>query len=264
VRTRRSQAEAEKPPSGTTTFVEANVLMNVKADEFVAVFGIAQEAETIADCSRKMEAVTKEFIDSLKALGLTDADLYLDFVSQTRVYGYEITGEIAKEKLVGFELKKNLSIHYKDRDLLDKLTVAASRSKIYDLIKVDYVVKDIEPIQDKLMAEASRIIKKKTARYENLLGIKLQPPAQVYAENYLTTFPTTMYDSYVAAATENILRFDHQRYLVQSMRKSQGAVYNGLDGDGFDLVINPVLIEPVVQFTLHLKIKYEVEQAKAH
>jgi hypothetical protein len=28
-------------------------------------------------------------------------------------------------------------------------------------------------------------------------------------------------------------------------------------------VINPVVIEPVVQFTLYLKVKYEVERAKA-
>ena len=40
-------------------------------------------------------------------------------------------------------------------------------------------------------------------------------------------------------------------------------MFNGLSGDGFDQVINPVVLEPVVQFTLHLKVKYEVEQIKA-
>ena len=29
------------------------------------------------------------------------------------------------------------------------------------------------------------------------------------------------------------------------------------------MVIDPVVVEPVVQFTLYLKIKYEVEQVKA-
>jgi hypothetical protein len=33
LRARRTLSENEKLPSGTTTFVEANVLMNVKADE---------------------------------------------------------------------------------------------------------------------------------------------------------------------------------------------------------------------------------------
>lgn len=63
-RARAEQAERNKrlltkedlPPSSTSTFVEANVLMNVKADAYVAVFGITHEAETLAECSRKMEA----------------------------------------------------------------------------------------------------------------------------------------------------------------------------------------------------------------
>jgi uncharacterized protein YggE len=260
---RRILHEFDKPPSGTATFVEANVLMNVKADEYVAVFGIAEEGVTVAEAGSKMDAVVKEFTNALKAIGIAESDLYLDFVSQSRTYGFEMIGNIAKEKLVGFELKKNLSIHYKDRDLLDKLAVAASQSKIYDLIKVDYVVRDIATIHDKLMAEAASVIKKKGARYENLLGIKLQGPMQVYAEKYGTTFPSTMYDNYVAAETEEISgQPDRQRYTIQSMRKTRGAVYNGLDGNGFDTVINSVMIEPVVQFTLHLKVKYEVEQTK--
>ena len=46
-------------------------------------------------------------------------------------------------------------------------------------------------------------------------------------------------------------------------RKSRTFFFNGLDADGFDAVINPVVIEPVVQFTLYLKVKYEVKQIKA-
>ena len=263
-RARRTLPEYDRPPTGTSTFVEADVLMNVKADEFVAVFGIAQEGESVAECSRKMEATAKEFTDSLKAMGIGDDDLFLDFVTQTKVYGFEMTGEIAREKLVGFELKKNLSIRYKDRALLDKIAVVAARSKVFDLIKVDYVVRDVGPIHDRLLEEAAKVTKRKTARYETLLGIKLQPPAQIYAEKTGAFYPSGMYDSYTAAEAEEIRGMpDRQRYTIQSARKGRTFVFNGLDGDGFDAVINPVIIEPVVQFTLHLKVKYEVEQAKA-
>ena len=93
-------------------------------------------------------------------------------MTQTKIYGFEVMGDIAQEKLVGFELKKNLSVHYRDRSLLDKLVVTAARSKIYDLIKVDYVVKDVNLVQEKLMEEASKVIKQKVARYDRLLGIQ--------------------------------------------------------------------------------------------
>lgn len=172
-------------------------------------------------------------------------------------------GDILQEQLVDFELKKNVSIHFKEASLLDGITLAAERSQIFDLIKVDYIVKEVDLIQDRLMEEAASITKNKISRYEKLLGIKLQPPAQVYAEKSSIHYPTQMYDSYTAYESEAIRGPDHQKYTVRSARKSRTFFFNGLDADGFDKVINPVVTEPVVQFTLYLKTKYEVEQIKA-
>jgi len=257
-------SENDKPPSGTSMFVTADVLLNVQADEFVAVFGISQEAETVAECGQKMDAVVQEFQQSLKALNIADKDMYLDFIAQSKMYGFEIAGDVAREKLIGFDLKKNLSIHYKDRDMIDKLVVAAAKSKIYDLIKVDYVVNDVGAVQDKLLEEASQIIKHKVRRNERLLDIKVQGPPQVYAERSGAHYPTDLYDSFTAAESETIgVQPNRQKYAVQTTRKGRTFVFNGLDSDGFDRVINPVVIEPVVQFTLHLKLKYEIEQPKA-
>ena len=260
----RVLTKVELPPTGTSTFVESHVLMNVKADEYVVVFGVAQEGETLAECGGKMDATVEAFAAELKPLGVAEEDFFVDFVAQTRTYGFEVAGEILEEKLVGFELKKNVLVHYEDAALLDKITLAAARAEIFDLIKVDYVVKDIGRVQDRLMEEASQVTKNKMARYENLLGIKLQPPAQVYAEKSAIHYPTQMYDSYAAYESEAIRNVtDRQRYTVRSARKSRTFFFNGLDADGFDAVINPVVTEPVVQFTLYLKVKYEVEQIKA-
>ena len=152
-----------------------------------------------------------------------------------------------------------MSIHYVDRSLLDKLVIAAVQSQIHDLIKVDDLVSDTGHIDDRLMEEASRVIKHKVSRYERLLGIKLQPPAQVYAERPAMYTPTEMYDSYTAFETEHVGGPPGRPGLsTQSVRKSRTSYYNALDASGFDAVINPVILEPVVQFTLYLKVKYEV------
>src|SRR4051812_39735374 len=131
-RGKRSVSQGEQPPNATSVFVDASVLMNVKADEFVAVFGLLQECGTVAECNQKMDATVAGFKSGLKGMGIADADVYVDFASQNKIYGYELAGNRAIEKLVGFELKKNVSVHYRDRDMLDKLTVLASQSKIYD------------------------------------------------------------------------------------------------------------------------------------
>ncbi len=255
--------QGEAPPSATSMFVEANVMMNVIADEYVAVFGVLQEGSTVAECNQKMDATVGEFSGELRQLGISSENVFVDFAAQNKIYGFQVTGSIAREKLVGFELKKNVAVHYKDKMLLDKLVIAASKAKIFDLIKVDYLVRDPGSIQGKLMDDAAQVVKQKAAMYERLLGIKLQPPVQVYAEKPSIYFPTEMYDSYTASESEEISSdSDRQKYTIQGARKSRTFFFNGLNADGFDHVTNPVIIEPVVQFTLYLKVKYEIEPIK--
>ncbi len=246
-------------------FLEASVLMNVLADEYVAVFGVSQECVTVADCTQKIDAVIGEFSKAVQQMGIGSNDVTVDFVTQNKIYEFKISGDVAKEELTGFEVKKNVAIHYKDKQLLDKLIVTASRSKIFDLIKGDYVVKDQSAAENKVMEEATRVIKQKAARYEQLLGVKLQPPVQIVAEKPSIYFPTEMYDSYAAQESESLSNAydrDRGKYAIQGARKSRTFFFNPLNGDGFDHVINPIVVEPVVQFTLYLKVKYGIDQPK--
>ena len=126
-RQKRVQTKEEMPPTATSMFLEASVLMNVKADEHVAVFGVAEECAAVPECNQKMDATVGSFVAALKQLGVRNDDVYVDFAAQNKIYGFQMEGTVAKERLVGFELKKNVSVHYQDEALLDKLVVAASR-----------------------------------------------------------------------------------------------------------------------------------------
>lgn len=258
---KRAQAEA---PSATSMFVEASVLMNVRADEHVAVFGVMQECAAVPECTQKVDAAVADFTAALRQLGVAAEDVFVDFAAQNKIYGFELADRVAKEKLVGFELKKNVSVRYRERLLLDRIVVAASRAGIFDLIKVDYVVRDPAAVHSRLAEEAARLVRQKVARHGQLLGIKLRQPPQVYAEKPSVYFPTELYDSYAAAESENIGQsyYDRQQYTVQGARKSRTFFFNALDAGGFDLVINPVVLEPVVQFTHYLKVRYEMEPAR--
>jgi uncharacterized protein YggE len=259
-RAKRQLTREEMPPTDTTMFVDASVLMNVRADEFVATFGLAEQAETVEACQARMDATVAAFTEALKPLGVGPGALFVDFTAQTKVYGYKIEGSLAREHLVGFELKKTVAVRYRDKALIDRLVVAASRAKVYDLIKVDYVVTDLAPIQERLAEAAATVVKAKAARHERLLGIKFRAVPQVYAERSSTYFPSEMYDSYTAGESEAVSGGpDRSRTTVQSLRKSRTFYFNPLNADGFDRVIDPVVLDPVVQFTLYLKLKYEIE-----
>jgi uncharacterized protein YggE len=261
-RAKRNVSDNEKP-TGNSMFLDAGVLLNVKADEYVAVFGLAQEGPTVAECNTKMDAMLKDFTAALKPLGIAGDNIVVDFITQNKTYGYQIEGKVAKEKLVGFDLKKNISLRYKNPTTLDKIMVIAAGLQIFDLVKVDYIVKDHEAVQSKLIEEAARVIKVKAGRHEKLLGIKLAQPPQVHVERTSIYYPTEMYDSYVAQESEYVdVPIDRSKYFIQGARKGRTFYYNPLTANGFDAVINPIISEPVVQFTVYVRVRYEIE-AKA-
>src|SRR5437868_4107015 len=77
-------------------FLEATVLMNIKADEYVASFGVQGDGQT----SLLSEQVVDSKIDSLKtklsALGLNET--FIDFINQAPYYEYDATSKTATEK----------------------------------------------------------------------------------------------------------------------------------------------------------------------
>jgi uncharacterized protein YggE len=162
------------------------------------------------------------------------------------------------EKLAGFEVKKNVAVRYKDKSLLDRMLAAASKAGVFDLIKVDYVVSDMNAVHDRLMEEAAKIIKKKEESYSRLLGIKLRPQA-VFQEKYNAFFPSDMYASYTAFETGKVVDYRSNTNVLQK-RKSSTFYFNPLSVSEFDTVINTLDVEPVVQCTLYLKVRYSLAQ----
>jgi hypothetical protein len=79
--------------------------------------------------------------------------------------------------------------------------------------------------------------------------------------SFRTGFTLTI--SYIATEAEKIMSL-RSNVDVLLARKSRTFYFNPLGADGFDAVINPIIIEPVVQFTIYVKVKYAAgEQPKA-
>ena len=238
-------------------FVEANVLMNMKADTYVAVFGLVQEAATSAESNSKINAQVAGFIKDLEGLGIRRGDIFVDFITQNKIYDFTTSGNTVTEKFSGFETKKNIAVRYKDRELLEKILSAAAKGSIFDLIEVDYVVGDINGVHTKLFEEAVRIIKSKEASYTNSFGIKLSP-TNLANEKYDAFYPGELYAGYQAfeAGTTS---GDYNRVVVRQ-RKTRTFFYQPLDASNFDSVISQIGIEPMVQFTLYLRLQYDLKK----
>ena len=238
-------------------FIEANVAMNMKADAYIAVFGLSQEALTAAESNAKINTQIAGFVRDLESLGVKRSDVFVDFITQNKVYDYTTNGSVTTEKLTGFETKKNVAIRYNDREILEKIITAAAKSSIFDLIKIDYVVSEIKTVHAKLYEEAVKIVKQKEAAYANSFGIKLSP-TNLANEKYDAFYPGELYAVYQAFEAGSTYG-DYEKRVIQQ-RKTKTFYYEPLDPSDFDSVINQIGIEPMVQFTLYLRMQYELKR----
>jgi len=240
----------------TYQFIEAKVLTSVETKEYIAVFGLAQEADSLAKANKKLQEQIAEFRNGLSALGIRQEDTYLDFITQNRVYDYQVKGSTAREKVSGFQIKENFFVRYTDAKLLDQITPIAAQAGIFDLIKVDYVTPDLNAVRAQMASEAMKVLKQKEESYTKL-GIKLQP-VSVTAENFDAFQPAEAYNSYKAYESGTV----DDNYRVIERRKNSTYFFEPLAPGTFDLVLNPVGLQPTVQCTFYLRVKYFVDSHK--
>jgi len=257
----RTQGRRAAPTTGTVlsngeVIIEAYVLFNAAPDEFVAVFGAAQEAPTAVESNQKVNAQIERFLSAAETLGVTRRETFVDFITQNRVYNFTRDNDnTIREVLTGFETKKTIAVRYKDRALLEKLLAAAAQASIFDLIKVDYVINDMNKIRSRLFDEAVNVVKQKEETYGRSLGMVIKRNA-LLQETYDTHYPWELYQTYTAYESGAVDTYYNSNSRVIHERKSSTSYLEPLDRSAFDSVINPIGIEPKVQCTLYMKVMY--------
>lgn len=238
--------------------IEASVLLNIKPDSFVAVFGVAQSAQGADESNTKVNTQIDEFTKNLSGLGITKSDIYVDFITQNRIYDFEVKGDVAQQFLQGFETKKTIAVKYKSRDLFEKILSAAAKAQIFDLIKVDYIVSDFDSVREKLFDEATKVIKQKEVRYRTAFDMTMKAIG-LAVEKYDAFYPAERYENYQAyeSGSAQNTSYNNGKTFVY-LRKGSTFFYEPLNGNKFDRIINPIGIEPTVQFTVYLQVQYKL------
>ena len=242
--------------------IEARVLINLKPDAFVVVFGVNDEGPNAGNSNEKVNAKVAELIQKMKPWGIEPNDVFVDFITQNRVYDFSVSGTQATESFTGFETKKTVAVRYRDRELFEKIVSAAADSKIFDVIKVDYVVSDFEAVRKSLFDEAAKVIKGKEQKYTSSLGVSLGVLG-LSIERYDVSYPSEAYQRYQAYETGEASVYNPQgasSRVVQ--RKSFTFFYDPFEGSSYDTVLAPMGLEPAVQFSVYLRMQYEFKRPK--
>ncbi|MFN7043750.1 MAG: SIMPL domain-containing protein [Flavobacterium sp.] len=240
--------------------VTVKMLLNKKADGFVITLGLNEEDETVSGCSKKINARIDGFINKIKTLGIKKENVYIDFISQTKIYDFEVSGLNSEQVDKGFEIKKNIIITTSNANSLEKLIAIASDFEIHDVIKVDYFNSDTNVIHNALFDEALVLAEAKKIRYMKSFGKRIVGTPNA-TEEFATVFPETQYKTYQAFETAEIQTNYNNRspYIKKITRKNKTFYYDGISSAGFDKVINPNQTEVGIQYVLTLTMTYKID-----
>ncbi len=240
--------------------VTVKLLQNKKADGFVITLGLNEEDKTVSGCSKKINARIDGFLNKMKTLGIKKENVYIDFISQTKIYDFEVSGLNSEQVDKGFEIKKNIIITTSNVNSLEKLIALASDFEIHDVIKVDYFNSDTNAIHNALFDEALVLAEAKKIRYMKSFGKRIVGTPNA-TEEFATVFPETQYKTYQAFETAEIQTNYNNRspYLKKIARKNKTFYYDGISSAGFDKVINPNQTEVGIQYVLTLTMTYKID-----
>lgn len=245
--------------SDSTVILEVDVMLNAEADEYIAILSLNQLAESLPICNQLMNERVEGFLNDLLNYGIGRESCFIDFVSQVPTYDYEIEKKVfsktAQEVPTGFELKKNLHIRYTEPYQLDEMMVIAAQHEIYDLVKVDYIINNAEVLYNQMRKAAAENIQSQLEVF-SIIGFDVSPEKLFYtgvAEEMNTSYPISNYNSYTAYSSTSLNQGYKNTY---DIKKPVTYFYDRINYENYDVVLNPSVLEPAVQFSYNMKVKY--------
>lgn len=277
-------------PYDNNVTLQADIMINVKATSYAAIFSATQNGLTASETDSLLNIRLRTVKNALKQIGIKDNEIHIDVISLVPTYSLKLEekkfSKTANEIPTGFQLKKNIHIIFYDHDKLSEIIAQMAKAEIYDIVKVDYNLTDIQSAYDTLRRAATQIIKMKEKEYPKM-GLHLE--VQNMADGFNAAYPLERYASYTAYYTGSSVEEikiakkkkeqaknvfvtgknptininaapkeadDDSEFIIKQTDKTKTIYYNKIPYNQFDLVINADFVEPRIQFFYSLKVRY--------
>jgi len=257
------QAQTKIPDSNINISVNTSAdltfsvkgLSNVRPDAYVAIFNLNQVGKTTEEVSTLMDQRINSALSELsKKLTL---ETVVDMVSFVPVYEIEVEKKLFNKKTynevpAGFEVQKNIHIKFTKLNDLNLIIAVMAMNEIYELVRVDCFANNLDGVKKELQTKAQNMLKEKFKNYQLLLGEKLENSRQQLGDGFKVVLPIEMYKSYTAYKSTSLnLRKSEQ---IKESDKSQVLYYQPVLDKEFDFVVNPTVLEPVIQVMYEVKL----------
>jgi hypothetical protein len=242
--------------------LEVRSLANVKADRFLAVFNLTQIGETAIQTDELINSRIVSFTNSVKSLGISEENIYIDMIYLIPTFEYAVEKKLFSKSYnevpAGFEMQKNIHISFNNIDRVDDMVTMAAKNEIYDLVKLDFFVDNTEGIRDTLRERSVKYLDKKIKSFDQL-DIKLNDHYHTFRESSYTIYPESQYSDYDAFVSQSVEAVKKNTG-VTSIRKPSTVAYDQIPYNTFDVIINPGILTPVVQYVYTLHVKYTLDK----
>lgn len=262
----RSIPRSAKLQDDNSIEVTINTMSNQRATSYMAIFTMLQVGKTADETNTALNTRLNSFLSDLRGLGIPAEDVYVDMVNFLPKYEFDASKKIFSKKTLteipkGFELQKNVHIRYAKPAVLDQIVSAAAKQEIYDIVKVDYFVKNQQQVYQELRTLSFEYLDKIKESYAKM-GIHLDSAYTITAENAWVAYPANRYESYQAFSTQSLDVSEKNNSVVQPADKPTLRFYNAVAGNDYDIVVNPEILEPAVQFSYNLAVRFKMPEAK--
>ena len=242
----------------STIVIDVRALQNVKASSYTAVFNVSQIGETAQTTKDLLQQKISNIKKELATIGITEKDIAIDVISFVPVYEVEVTKKLFSKTYTevpkGFELQENIHIQFTKTSQFEGILSACANNEIYNLVKVDYFIENIAEVYKNLQTKLLQLVKDKK-EYYGVLGFDLNEYNAMMADQKYCYFPKDFYKNYQAF---NSISFEaiKQNKGVTTAKKQTSYYYQPLSYENYDVVVNPSILEPVVQVGMEIKLHF--------
>jgi uncharacterized protein YggE len=273
--------------NGNVVTLKAEVMMNVKATSYTAIFAAVQSGKNAWQVDSLMNIRIDQVKYALGQLGIKEDNIHVDAVSMVPTYAHKLEEKKFSKKSieipVGFEMKKNVHVLFRDHKILDQIISEMAFAEIYDMVKVEYNIDGMNTYYELLRQEAMAVIASKEKTYS---GMKMHLDISSMSDGFNCTYPMERYKSYTAynsgATYEAVVDANNyinntilvkagrdasvtidtekkkyeQQFIVQTAEKNKTIFYDRIPYNQFDKVINADEEEPSIQLFYTLVTTY--------
>lgn len=242
----------------TTILIDVKALQNVQATTYTAIFNVSQIGETAEHTDALMASRINNIKIKLKNIGILEKDIAIDVISFVPNYEIEVQKKLFSKTFTevpnGFELQQNIHIRFNKTNQFEAILSACAESEIYNLVKVDYYIENITEVYKNLQTQLLNLIEDKKSYYKSL-GFDLATHNVAVADDKYCYFPKDFYQSYQAFNSVSFEAINKNKG-VTTVKKQTSYYYQPLGYESYDVVINPSILEPVVQIGMNIRLQF--------